>query len=278
MKRSITVLFMVLFLTALCSLDTQAREKINESNFDYEWYMRRHPELMDFTGDDPKQIYAFYKNVGEPNGWLGRVTAETLLNSNNFDYERYAAENQDIYQVLGFNRIALYEHYIENGIHEGRKGYSTNEEINARYRIYEIADQLMAPGMPEQEIVKAVHDWMCLNIAYAYEEYCNGAIPRSSYGITGAINDGRAVCQGYAETFQYFMDVLGIECRVIGGTAWNSLASGGHAWNKLKVDGQWYYIDVTWDDPVPDRAGRVRYDYYLTTDPTFGGNHKPDND
>ena len=52
----------------------------------------------------------------------------------------------------------------------------------------------------------------------------------------------------------------------------------GHAWNKVKLDGNWLYIDVTWDDPLPDRGAYVYwYDYYLVTDPTFGGDHRPSN-
>ena len=70
------------------------------------------------------------------------------------------------------------------------------------------------------------------------------------------------------------MDYQGIDCKVISGTA----NGGGHAWNKVKLEGDYYYIDVTWDDPVPDREGRLRYDYYLTKDPTFGGDHVPEHD
>ena len=39
-----------------------------------------------------------------------------------------------------------------------------------------------------------------------------------------------------------------------------------HVWNLLKIDGQWYHMDVTWDDPVPDQPGIVIYTHFLMTD------------
>ncbi len=276
LKSTITTFLLVLTCTFFCCLTVQAKERISEKNFDYEWYLEKHPDLAAIVGDDKKAVYTFYKNIGQPNGWLGRVAPETLLTRNNFDYIRYAQENPDVAQALGVKRTALYNHYISTGVYEGRRGYSTSENINAKLKIYEVADQITHPLMSDPEIIKTVHDWMCLNIAYDYDNYQNDTIPDSSYSITGAMRDGRAVCQGYAETFQYFMDVLGLECELITGTAISSLGSGGHAWNRVKVDEQWYYIDVTWDDPVPDSVGRVLYDYYMTTDPTFGGDHYPD--
>ena len=280
MKKIIRTMFasftLILTCTFLCNLNIQAGERITEKNFDYEWYLEKHPDLAAIVGDDKKAVYTFYKNIGQPNGCPGRVAAETLLTKKNFDYKRYAEENPDVAQALGLNRTALYNHYIKTGVYEGRRGYSTSESINAKLQIYEIADQITTPGMSDLEVIKAVHDWMCLNMAYDYENYQNDTIPDVSYSMTGAINNGRAVCQGYAETFQFFMDILGVESQMITDIATSDLDTGGHAWNRVKMNEQWYYIDVTWDDPVPDRAGRVLYDYYMTTDPTFGGDHQPD--
>ena len=117
------------------------------------------------------------------------------------------------------------------------------------------------------------------NVAYDYDNYKAGTIPYSSYGMQGPILHGKSVCQGYAKAFEYFMDVLGIECELISGTANNGNGTwAGHAWNKVKIDGKWLYIDVTWDDPIPDRGANVYwYKYYLVTDATFGGDHRADN-
>ena len=39
-----------------------------------------------------------------------------------------------------------------------------------------------------------------------------------------------------------------------------------HAWNLIKIDGEWYHIDVTWDDPTPDLLGRVNHVFFLISD------------
>ena len=39
-----------------------------------------------------------------------------------------------------------------------------------------------------------------------------------------------------------------------------------HAWNMVKIDGEYYHVDVTWNDPVPDRQGRVLHTYFNTSD------------
>lgn len=243
-----------------------------EECFDYDWYLQKHPELIAMYGTDKNAIYSFYENVGLENGWAGRVAFDKLIEEPHFDYVRYAAENPDVAAVFGQDRAALYNHYITLGIKEGRKGYSTNSLVNAYIRLYEVSAQIMNDTMTDQEKVKAAHDWMCINTAYDHDNFLNGTIPNESYHIEGVMNNGRAVCNGYAETFIAFMAVQGIECTEITGEG----NGGYHGWNKVKVDGEYYYIDVTWDDPVPDRPGTVYwYNYYLTKDPTFGGTHIP---
>lgn len=56
---------------------------------------------------------------------------------------------------------------------------------------------------------------------------------------------------GYAKAYMLIMNELGIECGLVTGIAKNSTgSSGGHAWNYINLDGDYYMVDVTWDDPV----------------------------
>lgn len=65
------------------------------------------------------------------------------------------------------------------------------------------------------------------------------------------------------------MEVLEIPCQIIIGKG-NGEA---HAWNIVKIEGKWYQIDVTWDDPVPDIPERIGYDYFLIPDKIMRENH-----
>lgn len=137
-----------------------------------------------------------------------------------------------------------------------------------------IIKKVITAGMTDAEKVKAVHDYLVLNCAYDYENLLRGTIPSVSYTAKGALLKKKAVCQGYAESFKLLMDMAGIPCKMVTGTADNGSGYAGHAWNMVKVDGKWYQIDVTWDDPAPDTKGYVRYAYFLIPDSKMDDDHK----
>lgn len=124
-----------------------------------------------------------------------------------------------------------------------------------------ILAQTVTAGMSDYDIAKALHDYLVLNCVYDYENYLRHTVPAESYTADGALLEGTAVCAGYARAYQLLMQEAGIPCEYVSG-----YANGGHAWNVVEIDGAWYHVDTTWDDPVPDRAGYVRYDYFLKSD------------
>ena len=117
-----------------------------------------------------------------------------------------------------------------------------------------IAAEVPADGT-EYEKELAIHDWMIdwgsydsnrLSQLPGYQENPNNDNP---YGF---LIDGKGICLGYTTTFQLFMDLLGIPCITVEGAA-EGTAYGGmedHAWNQVQLDGEWYCVDVTWDDPL----------------------------
>ncbi|WP_274648718.1 S-layer homology domain-containing protein [Paenibacillus humicola] len=139
--------------------------------------------------------------------------------------------------------------------------------------VYEKAKAVLAeiirPGMSDYEKELAIHDYLLLHVAYDYDNYVRNTVPEDSYTIYGAMIKGIAVCQGYAYAAQLLLEMAGIETHLVTGTA------GGvaHAWNKVKIDGDYYNLDVTWDDPVPDVAGRVAYGYFNVTDEELRRDH-----
>lgn len=53
-----------------------------------------------------------------------------------------------------------------------------------------------------------------------------------------------------------------------------SVNTGEHAWNMVQLDGNWYHLDLTWDDPVGVQDSKIRYSYYLKTDEELRVDHK----
>ena len=136
----------------------------------------------------------------------------------------------------------------------------------------EILEQIITKGMTEVEKVKAVHDYIVLNTAYYENKKLKPeAYPEDVFTAKGALLQGEAVCQGYAEAFQMFMDRLGINSKFVVGK--DRINQVGHAWNMVSLDGKWYHVDVTWDDPVPDQKGQIQYKYFLITDEMISVDH-----
>lgn len=141
-----------------------------------------------------------------------------------------------------------------------RKLTKTQKEIKNKIQL--ILAENITKQMTTVQKIRFVHDYLLLNTEYDEINYKNDTLSSRAYSSEGVLFDGMAVCQGYAETFQIFMDSLSIENRFIVGTA------GGvsHAWNLVKLEDGWYHVDTTWDDPIPDKKGRVVYDYFLLND------------
>lgn len=107
----------------------------------------------------------------------------------------------------------------------------------------------------------AIHDYLVSNIEYGGEE-------EGAYTAYDALINGKAVCSGYVEAFQTLLDMLGIECRTIKGTG----TEQDHSWNMVKLDGEWYHVDVTWDDPI-DGDGSISHKYFNVTDTDMALDH-----
>lgn len=137
-----------------------------------------------------------------------------------------------------------------------RNGNETNLS-EKDYKILQICkttiDAFITPDMSEYEKELAIHDWLL-----AQTEYDRAAHSASPFTQESSDNDnpygtliyGQSICLGYTTTFQLFMDLLEIECIVVQGQG--NVARNEHAWNQVKLDGEWYCVDVTWDDPYGD--------------------------
>ena len=99
-------------------------------------------------------------------------------------------------------------------------------------------------------------------------EYEQNDSNSNTHNIYGAFVNRSVVCEGYAKSFKYIMDSLNIPCILVGGIATNNSSNTeSHMWNYIQLDGNWYGVDVTWDDPViiggsSKKSSRVRRDYF----------------
>ncbi len=108
------------------------------------------------------------------------------------------------------------------------------------------------PGMSDLEKLIVVHNHFTMNYHYD-ERYQN-------YTAESLFENKSAVCQGFAEAYKYVLDLLGFENDYVD--------IPGHRWNMVKLDGEWYHIDVTWDNPISsvDDFSFANFYFFLVND------------
>lgn len=129
----------------------------------------------------------------------------------------------------------------------------TDEKQKAIYeKCVDVIAKNITEGMTDIEKETAIHDFMITWADYDEEALKNEKFPsKDANNPYGFLIKQYGICSGYTSTFQLFMDLLDIPCLSIAGS---SIFSGSghaedHAWNIVQIDGSWYYVDVTWDDP-----------------------------
>ncbi|MCM1505927.1 MAG: hypothetical protein NC177_02170 [Ruminococcus flavefaciens] len=129
-------------------------------------------------------------------------------------------------------------------------------------------DKVLA-NAPDGDYEKAlyIHDYIA-EICH----YNTGDDYEYSSTAYGCLAEGQANCEGYAKAFCYLARRLDMKCILITG---KTDKGENHAWNQIEIDGDWYNLDVTWDDM--DISGSTRRAYFLCDDKTFGKTHIAEN-
>ena len=119
------------------------------------------------------------------------------------------------------------------------------------------------------EQVHFVHDHLVDTTDYVMQEPMR-------YSAYGCLVRHRAVCAGYAKAFMMIMRRLGYVCGYASGYGVNSNVS--HAWNFIQLDGEFYFIDVTWDDPITAgntaHGGNKTQEYFCLSSEELSRTHR----
>ena len=121
----------------------------------------------------------------------------------------------------------------------------------------------------EQEKLLYIHDFICQNVRY------DKLKKAYSHEIIGPLGHGVGVCEGIAKSVKILCDKLGIWCMIaISDANKEKGIKYRHAWNIIKVDKQYYHLDVTFDNSL-GKLGELRYDYFKLCDKQFFRDHEP---
>lgn len=102
-----------------------------------------------------------------------------------------------------------------------------------------------------ENIIKLV-DYDTIGLERQKRTTTSADTPDDLRSIYGVFVNKKAVCAGYAKALQYLLNLCGIECTYV--------TSDTHAWNLIKLEGEYYHIDVTWGDGSDTQKDRNRID------------------
>ena len=151
--------------------------------------------------------------------------------------------------------------------------YCTAQDVAAmQVKLDQLVDQANTLCQTDLEKVFYVHEWLVQNIAYDREHLSDDV--QDDHNLRGALLEGTAVCDGYAKTYALTLRKLGITGVLV------TSKDIGHAWNMVELDGNWYQVDCTWDDPVDgsDQLGYCMHKHLLCTTEEMNTNHSDDGD
>lgn len=135
---------------------------------------------------------------------------------------------------------------------------SLEQEVVVDATIAKIIRELKLDSASDYQKVKLIHDYIINNSSYD--------ISMKNTSAYNLLVDKTAVCEGYALAAYRLFLAAGLENRIIYGMGKDQ----PHAWNIVKVDGEWYNIDITWDDPLSNSGKQLlKYDYFLKSDSDF---------
>lgn len=161
-------------------------------------------------------------------------------------------EFQVVYQDLMNNSPDLF--FVGNSYSYWSDGSNvTALEPTYRYSGTDLQNRIAAYEKSVNEIVEDAKkaDTLIGRMLRANEYFCTHFEYDKGYQIYSAdllFSQKKGVCQAYMLGYKAVLDRLGVTSIAVPSNPLN------HIWNLVKLDGSWYHIDPTWNDPLVNNA------------------------
>lgn len=196
--------------------------------------------------------FTFYCNYDDCINDVNVLSTDTVLLSNLNSF----ASPFNQYSTLSTFTTPLFNAKVNINITRTYDDYAI-EKLNTR--VDEIYDELDISSSSIRNQIKAIHDYIINNTKYDALKITN--INDNTYNSStayGLVFEGYAVCSGYADTMALFLDKMGVPNYRI--------TSDTHVWNYVYIDGIWYHLDLTWDDPYSTDGKNMINHYFFLID------------
>lgn len=280
MRENKFLLSFILFLLILvCSIPSLATEEFGTIDLSPSNYYKVREEV--YKAKDPSKDNIKFK-VNSSLSILDYLVQEAYKFNSDINITEYKIPVSEIQRIV-INLVDIPELYFINPeefryywVQDSETGqklvtrllmeyYMTQDEINAANAIIDsvAADYLsgIKPEWNDLEKVIYTNNYLCRNCSYADN------IIMSSHTIYGALVAKEPVCDGYSKAFKFLINKVGVESVVA------TSLSMQHAWNMVNVNGDFYHLDVTWNDDDKG-VGTISYVYFMCSDTGFSSSQR----
>ena len=133
-----------------------------------------------------------------------------------------------------------------------KKLYKDDEIEFVKKYIDDFINTKLNLSMNNYDKIKVFHDHIINSTKY---DENNSFKLYTAYNL---ITSGLSICGGYSDIMSIYLNTLGIKNYKI--------ASNNHIWNLVELDGVWYHLDVTWDDPIAsDGKQYLIHNFFMVT-------------
>lgn len=208
-------------------------QKIDESVYS----LNSNVDFHDISKNDIKKVLEYYKADNPQVFWL----------KSDFSLEQELFTNQ----YVGANLEFYYTSDNQHIPYDNDLVVKMNKELEEESK--KILKQI--PFLSnDYDKAKFIHDYIINTVEY--DENAD-----HSHTVYGALVEKKAVCDGLSKAYMYLLSQLNIESHIVYGEA-EKIA---HAWNIIKLDNEYYHVDITWD-MAQGKSDTILYSNFCITD------------
>lgn len=223
------------------------------------------PEAMDINSDDPRSVLPTSFTAAENAIYNALKNRKSSLNVSSYQFSAAGIE-KSVFKVINESPELFYVistfGWDYSGSYVGTVYFAYDENYTSVHiaRFNAAVDAIIATIDPEwSDLQKAMYlnDWLCKNSDYDFTY--------KRYNAYNAIVEGSAVCQGQALAYALLTKRAGLECHLV------TSKDMDHAWDVLVIDGEYYYVDPTWNN-----SSGIFFDYayfLCSRDELYGKDH-----
>lgn len=189
------------------------------------------------SGDNSYSFYCDYNNCLND---IKKLIDEkdTMSNINNFVHPFNSFDSINI-DISNSGKITV----------KNKKAYNEEELIFVKAYIDTFIITNNIDSMNNRDKIKAFHDHI-INITKYDSEHT-----KDSYTAYDLLTTGKSICGGYSDIMAIYLNTIGLQNYKIN--------SDNHIWNLVNLDGAWYHLDLTWDDPVNGDNQYLLHNFFL---------------